>query len=780
MKKIGKILLILLLLVYFIAATGVISYYVYNEIFPILAGEEKEDEDQEASENDDESEDGMELGESFFEDVNVEAVMKTEDQRYYVKDQVLLMVEEDMDEEVVIELVADYGGEVIGFVEFINLYQLKVEADDIEALNAMILALETAEGVEAILPVEVMTLQESVGKDCTPYNDELFTRDDVARHYEMIGMTNAWKIMKASGLEMQAVQVGVLDSYIYTGSTEINGAVPIDGDFSDEPDRDDNGNVSDEGLTHGTQVTHIIAADSSNDGVVGIASVLGSNMTIDVKNLFDNENPMQFVDADAILTTPNYSTVLKEIIYLKELISKGATVINCSFGQRNTTINRPEQKAVWDKFLEKIEKEHPEVVIVGSAGNNGINHGILNGQNHFPGGIPADNVISVGSVTVDGNKSDFSNYQGNGGEVTLSAPASSMTVAKDSAGNPLQNSGTSFAAPQVTATIALLKSINPELTAKEIKDILKNSASTSITYNGVQTAYPANLGAGVLNVEQAVLKVVNLEREKQGLPARTLEDFLAYMKVEASATSGDDGYVIKAKVPKCDGSIDLVIKIEGDHDLGDQEYSQTVTEGQEVSWTVVLPANSETKTKITIERDDTYGCSRFQLPDGDFEGTWDVKMTILEDNLTPILAEMLGEMFEGMAEEMGCTVSESGEVTQNPEGLNSILIIKKTDDSGKNFTLEMQSKDAESEDLTTSLQEIGAINGSVDSNGKLNFVSDQVQEGATIHFEYSFGIVDDQTIDGTMNFYIIGSEEGFSLTAANNILASLIGKRVTQ
>ncbi|MBN2222513.1 MAG: S8/S53 family peptidase, partial [Vallitaleaceae bacterium] len=569
MKKLVKGLLVLLLIAYFIGASGFIGYYVYNDIFPIIAGEEKDTDNKKAKDKDEEEE--IALGESYFEDVQVDEVIETDDLRYYVKDQVLLMAEDGTEEEAVLELVDDYGGEVIGYVELINLYQLKVEANDKESLDSLLADLADASGVETILPVEVIPVLEVAGKDCTPYNDDLFNREDVASHYEMIKMTNAWKIMKASGLEFQAVQVGVLDDYIYTGSSEINGAVPIDGDFSDVPERDKDGNIVDEGLTHGTQVTHIIAADSSNDGVVGIASVLGSNMTIDVKYLFDNESPMQFNDADALLTTEHYSTILKDIVYLKELIARGATVINCSFGQRDTTINRPEMKAVYDKFLEKIEKEHPEVVIVGSAGNNGEVHGILNGQNHFPGGIPADNVISVGSVNVDGSKSSFSNTQGNGGEVTLSAPASSMTIAKDSAGNPIQNSGTSFAAPQVTATVALLKSINPKLTAKEIKDILKASASTSIINNGVEMAYPANLGAGVLNVEQAVLMTVNQEREKQGLPVRTLEDFMDYMKVEASATGGVGGYLIKAKVPKCDGNVDLVIKIEGDHDLGDQE-----------------------------------------------------------------------------------------------------------------------------------------------------------------------------------------------------------------
>ena len=47
-----------------------------------------------------------------------------------------------------------------------------------------------------------------------------------------------------------------------------------------------------------------------------------------------------------------------------------------------------------------------------------------------------------------------------------------MVVGTDENGQPIKANGTSFSAPQVTSAIALLQSINPKLTADEIKELL--------------------------------------------------------------------------------------------------------------------------------------------------------------------------------------------------------------------------------------------------------------------------------------------------------------------
>ena len=65
------------------------------------------------------------------------------------------------------------------------------------------------------------------------------------------------------------------------------------------------------------------------------------------------------------------------------------------------------------------------------------------------------------------------------------------------AGSYGYGSGTSYAAPQVAGAAALVWAANPTLTAAEVADVLRRSASGGGTWN-------RDTGYGVLNVANAV------------------------------------------------------------------------------------------------------------------------------------------------------------------------------------------------------------------------------------------------------------------------------------
>ncbi|MEU7674523.1 type VII secretion-associated serine protease mycosin [Micromonospora taraxaci] len=130
-----------------------------------------------------------------------------------------------------------------------------------------------------------------------------------------------------------------------------------------------------------------------------------------------------------------------------------------------------------------------DVVLVAAAGNL---HDSGDPQ-PFPAGY--DGVIGVGAIGADGVRATFSQT---GPYVDLVAPGSEVLTAAPGAGHH-QVEGTSYAAPFVAATAALLRGYRPELTAAQVAERI------------IATADPApgvgqggGYGAGVLNPYRAV------------------------------------------------------------------------------------------------------------------------------------------------------------------------------------------------------------------------------------------------------------------------------------
>ena len=147
-------------------------------------------------------------------------------------------------------------------------------------------------------------------------------------------------------------------------------------------------------------------------------------------------------------------------------------------------------------FWHTLMKEMKEVTFVVSAGNKSeqtdnmsvnIDANIYKTRN-TPDSyrvVPAEfanhleNVITVGGVDVEsGNRHDHSNY---GSAVVLGAPYTVWGVNLDefSTGGVVDGydylNGTSYSAPLVTGTVALMKALNPDLTPLKIRTILRDT-----------------------------------------------------------------------------------------------------------------------------------------------------------------------------------------------------------------------------------------------------------------------------------------------------------------
>ncbi len=213
-----------------------------------------------------------------------------------------------------------------------------------------------------------------------------------------------------------------------------------------------NNNVKGPSATHGTHVAGIIAANRNNNlGIRGVA---------------DNARIM------ALRVVPEGDERDKDIanaIYYA--VDNGAKVINMSFGKSFSP-----GKEVVDKAVAYAEEKG--VVMVHAAGNSHRNN---DDSSNFPN--PVDEIsrelcktwIEVGASSwlIDENIiGSFSNYGRKSVDIFAPGVDINSTIPE---GEYSKNNGTSMAAPMVSGLAALLFSYYPELSAKDVKNIIVNS-----------------------------------------------------------------------------------------------------------------------------------------------------------------------------------------------------------------------------------------------------------------------------------------------------------------
>lgn len=589
------------------------------------------------------------LGKAEFVEVDPDTLIATETWGEIPSNQIYFMLE-DTNPEQAEQIASDIAGELVGEMSLINLYQVQVSDLSEKEMLSLVEYLSNIEGVESAFPNIPIKQEDVDGTSCTPLKDPMFQEGDNGKHYEIIGMAEAWQIIKGSQIPLNNVFVGVLDSAIYTGSPEFKGKVNVTGDTTTVadivPDGQD-GFEKNGHYNHGTMVTHVIGADYENSGMVGVASVLEDQLNIKVidsrkpisGNLSKEESEMDEEDVIHVTDEMNgQAYVVRSLLNLKKMVESGQTVINCSFGPEFPREGNAWITKAYKKFFEAVYKKYPDVVFVAAAGNEGldsVSKGKLTGENYFPGGIPAPNVITVGAINNDGSRANFSNYAAEDSEVTLSAPGVDMVLGIDLTGNtedptgePVKSSGTSFATPQVTATIALMQSINPDLKAKDIKKILIATAAKGVTTGNQSIPIPAGMGAGVLRVDDAVLMVINDLREEEGLEPFDKEFLLDSSRVELFAEGSSDKYTLTAKIQEASSKhVEVKIEVSGDHSL-DGKLTQSVSAGDEAEWNIIL---EDEEVFVKVIRLDNNGCSYLTLKPEEEE---DEEEEVAEDELT--------------------------------------------------------------------------------------------------------------------------------------------------
>ncbi|ABZ83768.1 subtilase, putative [Heliomicrobium modesticaldum Ice1] len=517
------------------------------------------------------------------------------------------------------------GGKVVGFFDYIHLYQIETVGKTASDLIRHIQAARQDSAVELAFPDQSVSPDVTiVGVQCSPLDDPLYTKDGRNKGYEMVGVERAWALIRASKLKLSDVHVGVVDDGIYKKTDEFDGETTVDvtdpdGELATPTKVEDNVHDDPYG-SHGTAVTSIIAANPKNGGLTGVASNLGNKLHVSVANMYGPPygdrwtNAPDPNDPTKVTYSNGFTQVLGPLMAIKKQIESGATIINCSWGNSNA---HPETAAAYRRFFEKMAQEHPNILFVCSAGNNGK---VLDGSRRYPSGLNLPNMITVGNVRNDGTRANSSNMAGPNYEVTIAAPGQQAVhgVSKDGV-VVNDHGGTSMATPHVAAAAALLRSIHPKLSAGDIKAILKKTALEGVTVGDRSNLAPPELGGGILSIDQAVLYVLNDLRREKGLAPLSMDAALMSTRIDLIAEGGPKEWKVSATIPAVgtDGT-DVDFELQGEGAVGGNSKKHLDNDGT-LKWDVTL---AKTTGTVHIKRMDSNSCWKVELAP-DFSGTWE-------------------------------------------------------------------------------------------------------------------------------------------------------------
>jgi subtilisin family serine protease len=308
-------------------------------------------------------------------------------------------------------------------------------------------------------------------------SDDLYPDQAALQPGAAIGAPEAWKIASGAGVVVAVLDTGVdatdpdLRDALWTNPGEIAGNGrddDRDGYVDDVHGVDlvngDGDPADDEG--HGTHVAGIVAARANGTGVVGLAP----QVTLLPVKVLDSRRG------------GNTDTVAEGIRFA---LAHGADIINVS-------VNGPGASTALQAAVHAATLAG--VTIVASAGNDG---GDLDLRPSYPASSSEPSVLAVGATDGDSLLAAFSNF---GHRVQLTAPG--VDILSTARGDRFElRSGTSMAAPEVAAALALLRSARPDLPQADLRDALVQSARHPDTLLG-------RIGGGALDVAAALHRIV--------------------------------------------------------------------------------------------------------------------------------------------------------------------------------------------------------------------------------------------------------------------------------
>jgi len=380
-----------------------------------------------------------------------------------VVNQILIMTESDGAEAIAEEVARVVGGEVVGRIPSISAFQIQVATHSLDELDELI---ERARRVPGVIEAGRHTVLESEAGG----HDVSGLAEADRWPFDRVRIEAAWDLLElrlqVGELDLLLSGVGAIEDGVcfhhkefagYAGGGTVGGnALRAPNDCADQ---------------HGSGVASILLAADGNGDVTGLLSGV---------------EPAHF---NLMLPAARgVYTVFSFVARLDQLLELGVRALNLSFGSTRSSQRQADgspltdnahpvgaiayriDRFLYERFFNRAARDVPTATFVASAGN-----GNTNAAGHYPGGMGLPNLITVAAIDHADDRCWFSNY---GEAVDIAAPGDEILVADglNAPNDYYEGSGTSFAAPFVTAAVALVQAVDPSITAPEIRALLRRTA----------------------------------------------------------------------------------------------------------------------------------------------------------------------------------------------------------------------------------------------------------------------------------------------------------------